>query len=168
MHTTKLILALLLVGGTASAQPAAPLGFQAVAKLAGSWRGTGTGGHPVEITFRLLSGNSAVSSELVEPDRHEDMMTVFHRDRDRLLMTHYCSAGNQPRMQGTLSSDGKTIVFEFIDATNLPSPNADHMRRLVIRMLAQNHHTEAWTYVENGRESTDVLDVYRVTLDERR
>jgi len=71
-------------------------------------------------------------------------------------------------MQGTLSADGKTIVFEFIDATNVPSPTADHMRRLVIRMLAHNHHTEEWTYVEDGHESTDVLDVRRVTLDQRR
>jgi len=90
----KLLVVLLLVCGTASAQPAAPPGFHALAELAGSWRGVGTGGHPVEITFRVVSGNSAVSSELVELDRHEDMITVFHRDRDRLLMTHYCSAGN--------------------------------------------------------------------------
>ncbi len=29
----------------------------------------------------------------------ENMITMFHMDGDRLLMTHYCGAGNQPRMK---------------------------------------------------------------------
>ena len=48
------------------------------------------------------------------------VLTVFHLDGDRLILTHYCMAGNQPRMQAT-SYDAKKgeIRFQFLDATNL-------------------------------------------------
>ena len=61
----------------------------------------------------------------------EDMITMFNLDGDRLLMTHYCACGNQPRMVASASPDGKTITFDFLDATNLATPDAGHMNRLV-------------------------------------
>ena len=51
------------------------------------------------------------------------MITMFHMDGSRLLMTHYRGAGNQPRMTGTLSPDGKSVTFDFLDATNLSPRN---------------------------------------------
>ena len=33
---------------------------------------------------------------------------------------------------------GKTITFDLVDATNLASPEAGHMRRLVIKILSQD------------------------------
>ena len=45
-----------------------------------------------------------------EIDGHDDMISMLHLDADRLLMTHYCGAGNQPRMQAEASSDGKTFA----------------------------------------------------------
>jgi hypothetical protein len=58
-------------------------------------------------------------------------------------MTHY-GADDQPRMQATTSADGKTITFNFLDATNLASPADAHMHRVVIAWLDANHHTEEW------------------------
>jgi hypothetical protein len=146
----------------ASAQSPAQESFGALTRLAGQWRGTGTGGHRVQITFRVMSAGSAVFSELVELDRNEEMVTVFHLDGDRLLLTHYCTAGNQPRMHATASPDDKTIVFDFVDATNLRPHQKGHMRRLVIRLHDPDHHTEEWTFVENGKEVKDLLDMHRV------
>jgi hypothetical protein len=89
------------------------------------------------------------------------MITMFHPDGDRLLMTHYCGAGNQPRMVGTLSPDGKTLTFEFLDASNLASPQAGHMHRMVLTFLDAGHHTEAWTWVDQGKEMTELFDLQR-------
>ena len=50
-------------------------------------------------------------SEYAEPDQNEDMISMFHVDGDRLLMTHYCSAGNQPRMKAAASPDRQTISW---------------------------------------------------------
>jgi hypothetical protein len=75
------------------------------------------------------------------------MITMFHLDGDRLLMTHYCGAGNQPRMVGTVSPDGKTITFNFLDATNVLGSQPGHMERMVLTILDANHHTEEWSFL---------------------
>lgn len=88
------------------------------------------------------------------------MITMFHLDGDRLLMTHYCGAGNQPRMKAT-SADGKSIAFDFVDATNLASPDAGHMKRMVLTMVDANHHTEEWTFEDHGKEMKELFSLER-------
>jgi hypothetical protein len=155
------LFALLLCASPGLAQLSPPLSFDVLKSLQGKWQGKDSLGHPVKATFRLTGKGSALMSEYVEPDQNEDMISMFHVDGDRLLMTHYCSAGNQPRMNATASPDGKAITFDFVDATNLPSLEAGHMRRLVIKILSPNHHTEEWTYVENGKDDTVLADMQR-------
>src|SRR5947199_8642448 len=115
MKATSMVtlFALLLCTAAGLAQSAAQQSFDALKGLTGEWRGKDTLGHQVEVTFRAISGGSAVLSEFMEPSQKEDMITMFHVDGDRLLLTHYCSAGNQPRMKGILSPDGKTITFDL-------------------------------------------------------
>jgi hypothetical protein len=69
------------------------------------------------ITWQLISGGSV----LMESMEEESIVTMYHVDKDRLMLTHYCSAHNQPRMEGQVSDDGKTFTFDFLDATNLPA-----------------------------------------------
>ena len=71
----------------------------------------------------------------------DDPITMFHLDGERLILTHYCDAGNQPRMAATISSDGKTIVFDFLEATNLLSSQAGHMQRVTFNFIDADHHT---------------------------
>ena len=78
-------------------------------------------GQPVEVDYRVTSNGSALMSEI---KGKEDMISMFHLDGDRVLMTHYCGAGNQPRMVASASPDGKTFTFDFLDATNLATPDA--------------------------------------------
>ena len=159
--SSVVLLVFLLCTTVGLAESPAQKSFDALKGLAGEWVGKDSLEHPVQIRFRVTSGGSALLSELVEPSRKEDMITVFHLDGNRLLLTHYCAEGNQPRMKATASPDGKTIIFDFVDATNLVPPKVGHMRRLVIRMPNPNHHTEEWTFVENGKESKDLFDVHR-------
>jgi len=93
---------------------------------------------------------------------HEDMITMFHMDGDRLLMTHYCAAGNQPRMAATVSPDGKTITFDFIDATNLLPSQGGHMQRVVFTLIDADHHTEDWQFADNnGHQQHERFDLER-------
>jgi len=89
------------------------------------------------------------------------MISMFNLDGGRLLLTHYCSAGNQPRMVASASPDGKTITFDFLDATNLASPDAGHMNRVVVSILDANHHTEEWIYNDHGKEMKEAFDLWR-------
>ena len=122
-----------LAATCAFAQSDAQKSFDQLKTLVGTWEGKAPDGKTVQVTFRETSGGSALLSEITG---HEDMVTMFHLDGSRLMMTHYCATGNQPRMVGTASPDGKTFSFNFVDATNvLPSqpgthatPHRDHCR----------------------------------------
>src|SRR5260370_193571 len=129
--------------------------------LTGKGGGKDSEGKGVEVSFRDNAGGSALMSE-INGYSSEDMITMFPLDgANRLMMTHYCGAGNQPRMQASASPDGKTLTFKFVDATNLESPESGHMDHVVIAMLDPNHHTEEWTFTNHGKEMNQVFDLRR-------
>jgi hypothetical protein len=153
------ILSALALAATALAQSDAQRGFSTLKSMPGSWVGKTPDGHPVEVNFKVTAGGSAVMSEILG---HEDMISMFHLDGpEKLLMTHYCGAGNQPRMRANVSPDGKTITFNFVDATNLDSPDAAHMNRMVLTLVDNDHHTEEWTFVNRGKEMKEIFDLHR-------
>ena len=144
-----------------SAQSDAQKSFDQLKSLTGSWEGKNAMGETVQVSYRVTAGGSALMSEIM--GHGEDMISMFHFDgANRLLLTHYCAVGNQPRMQAIASPDGKTITFNFLDATNLDNPQSGHMDHVVIAMLDPNHHTEEWNFVDHGKEIKEVFDLKRV------
>jgi hypothetical protein len=83
--------------------------FEKLKGLAGTWSGpVGTVDGPKgTVRYEVVSGGSAVMEVLFPGDPHE-MRSMYHLDRGDLVMTHYCSAGNQPRMR--LSKTGSTAA----------------------------------------------------------
>ena len=158
---TAISLAFLLTGTAALAQTTAQKSFDQLKSLTGNWEGKASDGKAVEVSFRDTAGGSALMSE-IHGHGPENMISMFNLDGpNRLLLTHYCGAGNQPRMTASASPDGKTITFDFLDATNLESPEAGHMQRVVIAMLDPNHHTEEWTFADHGKQMKEVFDLQR-------
>ena len=153
------VLTLLLAATAAFAQSDAKSTFDRLLALNGTWEGKNSQGDPLKVTFRPTSGGTAILSEIT--GKGEDMVTMFHMDNGRVLMTHYCGAGNQPRMQANMSPDGKTITFTFVDATNLASPKAGHMDHLVITMSDSDHHSEDWTFAMDGKEMKEHFELTR-------
>jgi hypothetical protein len=147
-----------LSAACALAQTDAQKAFAAIKSMPGTWEGTSPEG-PVTVTFKVTAGGSSVMSEILGK---EDMISMFHMDgNDRLLLTHYCAVGNQPRMQASVSPDGKTFTFTYVDATNLATPDAGHMQRMVLTLLDDNHHTEEWIFADHGKEHKAVFDLHR-------
>ncbi|MGA6983082.1 MAG: hypothetical protein WCC95_22135 [Candidatus Sulfotelmatobacter sp.] len=153
-------LVLLLIATAALSQTPAQQSFAQLKTLSGSWEGKNSKGMPLLVTFEDTAAGSALLSE-IHGDGPQDMVSMIHLDGSRLVMTHYCSVGNQPRMAGTASPDGKTITFDFFDATNLATPDAGHMQRVVIAMLDSNHHTEDWTFDDHGKVMKEFFDLHR-------
>jgi len=134
--------------------------FAAIKTLPGAWDGKTPEGRAVQVTFKTVSGGSAVMSEIMGHGP-ENMVSMIHMDGpNRLLLTHYCGAGNQPRMQASVSPDGKMFTFTFFDGTNI-APDAGHMQRMVLTLLDDNHHTEEWTFADHGKEMKEVFDLRR-------
>jgi hypothetical protein len=153
---------LLLVTATAAlSQTTAQKSFDQLKSLTGSWQGKNPQGMPVEVSFRDTAGGSALMSE-IHGHGPENMISMFNLDGpNRLLLTHYCGAGNQPRMTASTSPDGKTITFDFLDATNLATPDAGHMQRVVFTIVDANHHLEDWTFADHGKEMKELFDLQR-------
>ena len=162
--------ALLLASMAALAQSAAPQttapqstaqkSFEQLKALAGSWEGT-LEGQALHVNLRVTSMGNTLMHEMkgAGPD---NPITMFNLDGDRLMLTHYCDAGNQPRMVATVSHDGKTIVFDFLDATNLLSSQMGHMQRVTFTFIDANHHTEKWEFaMAGGKQMGGLLDLKR-------
>jgi hypothetical protein len=127
--------------------------YERIKFLTGKWMGKSTKGWTDRIEFNLLAGGSAVEERSFDAHPGETMLTIFHMDGDRLMLTHYSVAKNQPRLLATtISPDGKTIEFTFLDATNLPSRNKGHMDKAVYHFVDYNHFTTRWTWYEDDNE----------------
>jgi len=154
----SILIAVIAVTNTfALAQSNAQKAFATLKDMPGTWQGTSPEG-PVKVTFKVTGGGSAIISEIFGK---EDMISMFHMDGDRLLLTHYCSAGNQPRMAASVSPDGKTFTFTYVDATNLSAPDAGHMQQMILTVVDQNHHTEEWIFADHGHEHRVTFDLHR-------
>jgi hypothetical protein len=155
------IVLLLSLSTVVFAQSEAQKSFDKLKALAGSWEGT-MEGKPLQVSLRVTSSGNALMHEMTGSASPGDPITLFHLDHDRLLMTHYCDAGNQPRLMATISPDGKTITFNFLEATNLLSSQMGHMQRVVFSLIDADHHTEKWEFaMADGKPMGGILDLKR-------
>jgi hypothetical protein len=128
--------------------------FDQLKTLSGTWEGHVSTfpqapeieGKTMHVSLRTTSMGNALVHEMQGEGRPDDPITMLYLDGDRLLLTHYCDAGNRPRMTGRMSPDGKTVEFEFLDVAG--STAYGHMHHAVFTFIDANHHTEDWTYMQ--------------------
>jgi hypothetical protein len=151
-----LIAATAFAADAATTQSDAQKSFDKMKTLAGSWEGHVTtvpqapeiDGKLMQVSLRATSMGNALMHEMTGAGRPDDPITMLYLDGDRLLLTHYCDAGNRPRMTGKISPDGKTVEFDFLDVAG--STEYGHMHHAVFTIIDANHHTEDWTYMMPG------------------
>lgn len=141
----------ILLSGTLLAQSDPQRVLDRFKAMAGTWEGKSANGEGSQVTYRIMAGGTAVMAESHMVS--EDMTSMFYVDGDRLLMTHFCPSGNQPRMTAVISQDLKTVTFDFLDATNLPGPQAGHMHRAVYLFSDADHYSEEWTWKKEGKDA---------------
>jgi hypothetical protein len=128
--------------------------FDRLKSLAGDWESKNGEGQKSHTRYKVVSGGSAVVERYVSDAMGADnaMETVYYLDGDRLLLTHYCMAHNQPRMQAS-SFDSTTgdLRFAFLDVTGLPNANAGHMHDVKFHFVDNDHFTTDWEFYESGK-----------------
>ena len=169
MKSLRLILPVVLMSLStlAFAQSDAQKSFDQLKTLAGSWEGRVTTVPPqaemegklTEVSLRVTSMGNALMHEMTGAGRPDDPITMLYLDGDRLLLTHYCDAGNRPRMTGKMSPDGKTVEFEFLDVAG--TTKYGHMHHSVFTVLDANHHTEDWTFMQGEKPVLAHFDLQR-------
>ena len=71
----------------------------------GQWVGKSTKGWTNSETISVIARESAIMKVSHGAHADETMTTMIHMDEDRLILTHYCVAKNQPRLQATSIED---------------------------------------------------------------
>jgi hypothetical protein len=153
-HLVVMAIAALAAAAIHAASPkseaaAGPAAYARLKTLVGEWEAD-TGMGKVHVSYELIAGGTSLV-ERESSDKMQAMLTVYYLDGDRLLLTHYCMAGNQPRMQArAFNPETGEVEFQFLDATNL-TPGAGHMHNAKIRVAGNDHYSAEWEFYENGQ-----------------
>lgn len=136
-------------------------GINQLIPLVGEWEGTSEGGGSTKLTYTLVSNGTALM-ERMQPSNEPEMITMYSADGDHILVTHYCSAGNQPQMESAaITGPTQKFAFTLIRVTGLKKPDDGHMTQLVLTLVDKDHLTEEWTFVENGKPQTALFHYAR-------
>ena len=149
---------LMAASAVALAQTDGQKSFDQMKALTGKWQGKVTTtptegamqmqGMVLNVSLRTTSSGNAILHEVTAGGMKDDPITMLYIDGNRLLLTHYCDAGNRPRMVAKSSADGKTVEFDFLDLAG-PTDHG-HMDHAVFTFVDADHHTEDWTYMMPG------------------
>ena len=132
-----------------------------VKQLAGTWEILSDKGE-VEgtSTFAVSSGGSVVR-EIMFVGAEQEMTNVYHMDGPTLVMTHYCAAGNQPRLRAAAGKPG-TIEFKTDSVTNWTGGSKEYMGELTLTIRDKDHISQSWTsFAEGKRQPTMVMQLRR-------
>lgn len=131
----------------------AQLSFSALKSLAGTWAGSITTDPPnpelagtIQVTMRVASRGQALVHEITPGGVPEP--TMIYVEGDRLMLVHYCEAGNRPRLAARKSPDQKAVEFDFVDISGSPRPS--YLEHFVFTIVNPDHHTEDWTFMLPG------------------
>jgi hypothetical protein len=136
------------------------LAFDQLKALVGEWEGKNDGG-PVKITYTLVSGGTALM-ERMQPSNEAEMITMYSADGDKIVVTHYCSQGNQPTMKSEmLKGLGNKYSFSLVSVSGLKTPDEGHMVGLVLTLVDKDHLTQEWKYQGKGKTGTELFEFKR-------
>ena len=144
----------------ASKQPAPHL-IDRFKALAGEWSAEGLEGNSdpkLTIRYEVTGGGSAVVETLWPGSPHE-MRTVYYRDGDDVVLTHYCASGNHPTMRAK-GSDGKTLVFAFDRANNFDPAKDGHMHDARFVFEGADEIRSTWNFWKDGKPGDHVANMH--------
>ena len=145
--------------GRGQEKGASEVAFERLKSLAGTWESTEKGSTRKSTTTYALTGGGSVLIESMG-----GMATAYHLDKGSLVLTHFCGAGNQPRMRAkTIENGGRHLVFEMYDITNHPDPNAYYTKSLDVSFLDDGRVELVYRGTTAGRESSQTFQLLRRT-----
>lgn len=139
----------------------------AVTALEGRWAGEVAGlpeeeGPQPYTEFALTAQGTGVREIMGVGEPHE-MTNMYALDGNTLVMTHYCSAGNQPRMRASSITDDGRIEFLVDSVADLKSADEAYMGSMTLVILDANHIEQHWQSLKGGVvEDHLVIDLTRV------
>ena len=156
MRQAVLLTAILGVGWltpvSSQSKAAAEQAFDRLKALEGTWidvDGTFGSKGAEAVTYKVSSGGHSVVETFPIATRYE-MVTVYHLDRNELVLTHYCTSNTQPRMTST-GLQGNVVSFSFAGGTNIDPAKTSHMHSAKIEFVSADEIRATWDNWEQGK-----------------
>jgi hypothetical protein len=129
--------------------------FERIKKLAGDWQGTmmTPDGQATSSRVAVTAGGSAVIETLFAGSEHE-MVNVYHMDGADLVISHYCHAGNQPRLRyAAEKSSPDELIFDFAGGTSFDPAKDGHVHAGRVALKGEDRLESDWAFYTNGKEA---------------
>jgi hypothetical protein len=130
--------------------------FERMKTLVGTWKGKadmGQGMMEFTVEYRLVSGGTVIE-ERIFAGTPKEMVTMYHDQKGKLALTHYCMIGNQPGML-LKSSDANKINFDFDARCGVQAKSEMHMHSLSISFDGPDTITQNWRLFKDGKAKDD-------------
>ncbi|HEY1601001.1 MAG TPA: hypothetical protein VGG64_15465 [Pirellulales bacterium] len=146
-------------GTTASKSPESVVydeqsAFEFLKTMTGEWERSGDehdhGGGSHSVAFRPTAAGSAVMETIFEGEPME-MISIYHMDGDKLLLTHYCALQNAPIMRFEKCDKPGEIKFVFQGGTNFDPQVDAHVHEGVMRVKDANTVESSFVGYSDGK-----------------
>ncbi len=137
--------------------------LQKMKSLAGVWEMPDpmNPGGKSQVVYEVTSNGSAVVERMATGTPHE-MVSVYHDEKGKLAMTHYCAIGNQPKL-ALESASGDKIKLNFAKNNVINPKKEDHMHSLEITFQGPDQMTQSWAgYMKGKMWKPEVFTLTRV------
>jgi len=141
--------------------PPAPHLLDRFKALAGEWSAAGLDGNSAPnatMRYEVTAGGSAVVETLFPGTPHE-MRTVYVKDGDDVVLTHFCASGHHPRMRAKATADG-TLVFDYDGALNFDPAKDGHMHDASFTFVGPDEIRSRWSFWQAGKPSEHLADFH--------
>jgi hypothetical protein len=156
----------LALSGLGSPARAADDPFQRIKKLEGTWVAVDEKGQVTDqvVSVFHVTANGHSVQEVMFPGTDHEMVNMYFRDVDDVLVTHYCAGGNQPTLRLLASPRPGVMQLEFINISNMITMNDEHMHEAQYQWLGEDRLKTEWRTFKNGR----FLDATRLEMVRRK
>jgi hypothetical protein len=132
----------------ASETPSGKEVYHQLDKLLGTWTGHTSEGRAYTVSFRHTAGDSVLLETWTLASGRESM-TLYALDDERLIATHYCPQGNQPRLEYSGTDAAGRWQFRFVDGSNLHVKGRSHQQAFWLKLDGDGSFERGETYVDN-------------------
>ena len=152
----------IIFASIAVAETPAQKTFAVLKTLEGTW-GMGKGKDAAKIIYKLTGAGSALI-ETQMPGTSYEMVSIYHLDGpDKLVLTHYCAAQNQPTLNLLPGATAKTFNFDFVSGSNMKLTDM-HIHAVKYTIVDKDHIITEWQGWMDGKPSGDPekFDLHRL------
>ena len=138
--------------GMAQATSPAVQGFEKLKALEGEWIDVdGVFGQKgkIAVTYKVTGGGHTVV-ETFPLGTPQEMVTVYHLEGGKVVLTHFCSGNNQPRMASS-GLQGNLLAFDFAGGANIEPNTTSHMHSATIEFLSSDEIKATWQNWRAGK-----------------